>query len=189
MRIIAGRLRGTKLLAPKTKTIRATSSRLRETIFNVLVHHGKNLVHGATALDLFAGTGAMGIEAISRGARFCVFVDNSKEGYSIIQDNLMRLGLIKLSQVWQQDATNLKYPSTILFDLVFIDPPYRTNLVEASLLCLTKYKCLNKGATVVIEKTKSSSPNIPPCFKPLDIRKEGRSFAHIFRYVIDDHSI
>src|SRR3954454_13333035 len=125
MRVVGGRLRGRALAAPKSDAIRPTSDRLRETIFNVLAHAYDDAVDGARIIDLFAGTGAMGIEALSRGAAFCVFVDEGTEARGLIRDNVEALGLGGATRLFRRDATRMggagpNPPASV----VFCDPPY-----------------------------------------------------------------
>src|SRR3954469_12929967 len=107
MRVVGGRLRGRALAAPKSDAIRPTSDRLRETIFNVLAHAYDDAVDGARVLDLFAGTGAMGIEGLARGAAFCVFVDEGTEARGLIRDNVEALGLGGATRLFRRDATRM----------------------------------------------------------------------------------
>src|SRR5258707_3246299 len=101
MRIVGGRLRGRALAAPKTKVIRPTADRLREALFNILVHAFGDPIGGARALDLFAGTGALGLEAISRGAAFALFVDDGAEARALLRENVQALGLAAITRIFR----------------------------------------------------------------------------------------
>src|SRR5438874_9476915 len=107
MRIVGGRLRGRALAAPKSQAIRPTADRLREALFNVLVHAYGDPVTGARVLDLFAGTGALGLEALSRGAAFALFVDDGAPARALMRENVEALGLGGASRIFRRDAARL----------------------------------------------------------------------------------
>src|SRR3954467_4610485 len=124
MRIVGGRLRGRALAAPKSQAIRPTADRLRESLFNILIHAYGDPVTGARVLDLFAGTGALGLEALSRGAAFVLFVDDGAEARALLRQNVEALGAGGASKVYRRDATKLgpAHPMEP-FSLAFLDPP------------------------------------------------------------------
>ena len=125
MRVVGGRLRGRALAGPKSQGIRPTADRLRESLFNILAHGFDDPVTGARVLDLFAGTGAMGIEAISRGAEFVLFVDQGAEARALLRENVAALGLGGVSRIFRRDATKLGEAHPVPpFSLAFLDPPY-----------------------------------------------------------------
>jgi 16S rRNA (guanine966-N2)-methyltransferase len=140
MRITGGTLRGRKLVAPDDARVRPTSDRARQAVFNILLHNDFGIgfsLDGARVADLFAGTGALGIEAISHGAAFCLFVDDSADSRALIRQNVEALGLTGATKIWRRDATQLGPPgSGGPFDLVFLDPPYRKGLLEPALAAL-----------------------------------------------------
>src|SRR5215470_10486831 len=137
MRIVGGRLRGRMLAAPRSQAIRPTADRTRETLFNVLAHAYGDPVSGARVLDLFAGTGALGLEAVSRGAAFALFVDDGAEARALIRANVAALGLGGVTRVFRRDATRLGAAHPVEpFGLVFADPPYRKGLAERALVSL-----------------------------------------------------
>ena len=107
MRIVGGRLRGRRLAAPGSQAIRPTADRLRESLFNILMHAYADPVTGARVLDLFAGTGALGIEALSRGATFALFIDDGAQARALIRENVAALGLGGVSRIFRRDATKL----------------------------------------------------------------------------------
>src|SRR5215475_5088211 len=107
MRIVGGRLRGRALAAPKSQGIRPTADRLRESLFNILAHAHGDPVSGARVLDLFAGTGALGLEALSRGAAFALFVDDGAEARALLRQNVEALGLAAATRIFRRDATRL----------------------------------------------------------------------------------
>src|SRR6188472_639167 len=131
MRVVGGRLKGRNLASPSSNDIRPTADRLRESLFNILIHAYDDPVQDARVLDLFAGTGALGIEASSRGAKFVLFVDNGAEARALLRNNVEALGLGGVTKVYRRDATNLgpAHPLTP-FSLVFLDPPYRMQLAD-----------------------------------------------------------
>src|SRR5829696_1445470 len=134
MRIVGGRFRGRALAGPRSDAIRPTSDRLRETIFNILAHAYDDPAAGARVLDLFAGTGAMGLEALSRGAAFALFVDDGAEARGLIRENVEALGLGGATRLFRRDAANLGAAHPVEpFSLAFADPPYGKNLAERSL--------------------------------------------------------
>src|SRR6202035_1136678 len=134
MRIVGGRLSGRALAAPKSQAIRPTSDRLRESLFNILAHGYGDPVSGARALDLFAGTGALGLEAMSRGAGFALFIDDGAEARALIRQNVEALGLGGVTRPFRRDATKLGPVHPVEpFSLAFLDPPYRQGLAERAL--------------------------------------------------------
>src|SRR6516162_338949 len=157
MRIVGGRLRGRTLAAPKSQAIRPTSDRLRESLFNILAHAYGDPVAGARILDLFAGTGALGIEAISRGAAFCLFVDDGAEARALIRQNVEALGLGGATRIFRRDATRLGavHPNEA-FGLVFLDPPYRKGLAEKALASLRDGGWLAPEALVIVEEAEDA---------------------------------
>ena len=134
MRIVAGRFKGRPLKTPTSWAVRPTSDRLRETLFNILAHAYDDPVTDARVLDLFAGTGALGFEALSRGAAHVQFVDDSAEGRGLLRANIEQLGVAGLTKVFRRDATTLGpiHPNKP-FSLIFCDPPYGKGLGEQAL--------------------------------------------------------
>src|SRR5881398_3439456 len=171
MRIIGGRLRGRALAAPKSQAIRPTADRLRETLFNILAHAYDDPVSDARVLDLFAGTGALGIEAVSRGAAFVLFVDDGAEARALLRNNVESLGLGGVTKVYRRDATNLGPAHPIEpFSLVFLDPPYRMTLAEKALVSLRDGGWLTPGALAVVEEAKAAEFSAPEGFDELERR-------------------
>jgi 16S rRNA (guanine966-N2)-methyltransferase len=160
MRVVGGNLGGRMLVAPDDARVRPTSDKTRQAIFNILAHRdfgiGFNLENAAVA-DLFAGTGALGIEALSRGARFCLFVDDDADSRALIRENVEALHLTGASKIWRRDATDLgplNSGSGGPFDLVFLDPPYRKNLILPALKSLCDGGWLAQNALLVAETAK-----------------------------------
>src|ERR671933_1791487 len=132
MRIVGGRWRGRNLASPQSAAIRPTADRLRESLFNVLAHAYGDPVTDARVLDLFAGTGALGLEALSRGAAFALFVDDRAEARALIRENVAALGLGGVSRIFRRNAAKLGAAHPLPpFSLAFLDPPYGRALAEA----------------------------------------------------------
>jgi 16S rRNA (guanine966-N2)-methyltransferase len=153
MRIVGGSLRGRTLAAPKSMAIRPTADRLRESLFNILAHAYGDPVSGARVLDLFAGTGALGLEALSRGAVFALFVEEGAEARALIRENVAALGLGGVSRIFRRDATRLGQAHPIEpFSLVLLDPPYGQGLAEKALASARDGGWLTQDALIVVEE-------------------------------------
>ena len=172
MRVVGGNFRGRPIAAPKTRDIRPTADRLRESLFNILAHAYRDPVSGARVLDLFAGTGALGIEAMSRGAAFTLFVDDGAEARALLRENVASFGLGGTSKVFRRDATKLgpAYPVEP-FSLVFLDPPYGKNLAENALASARDGAWLVPDALVVVEEAIKSAFAAPDGFTELERRR------------------
>ena len=171
MRVVGGRLRGRALKGPQSQAIRPTADRLRESLFNILVHAYGDPIDGARVLDLFAGTGALGIEALSRNAAFTLFVDDGVEARALLRGNVETLGLGGTSKVYRRDATRLgpAHPMEP-FSLVFADPPYGKGLAEKALASARDGGWLAPGALAVIEEATSAAFAAPHGFEELERR-------------------
>ena len=171
MRVVGGRLKGRNLASPASREIRPTADRLRESVFNILVHAYDDPIEGARVLDLFAGTGALGIEAVSRGAAFTLFVDNGAEARALLRNNVEALGLGGVTKVYRRDATNLgpAHPMEP-FSLVFLDPPYGKGLAEKALASMREGGWLTPGALLVVEEAKDAAFVAPDGFEELERR-------------------
>jgi 16S rRNA (guanine966-N2)-methyltransferase len=171
MRVVGGSLRGRTLAAPKTPTIRPTADRLREALFNILVHAYDNPIAGARVLDLFAGTGALGIEALSRGAAFTLFVDDGAEARALLRENVATLGLGGVSRIFRRDATKLGPAHPVdPFSLAFLDPPYGKGLPEQALASARASGWLVPDALIVVEEAKKSAFAAPEGFAEIERR-------------------
>jgi 16S rRNA (guanine966-N2)-methyltransferase len=171
MRVAGGRLKGRNIASPTSREIRPTQDRLRESLFNILVHAYDDPIEGARVLDLFAGTGALGIEAVSRGAAFALFVDNGAEARALLRNNVEALGLGGVTKVYRRDATDLGPAHPVEpFALVFCDPPYGKGLGEKSLTSLRAGGWLTQGALVVVEESKAAVFTAPDGFEELERR-------------------
>jgi 16S rRNA (guanine966-N2)-methyltransferase len=165
MRVVGGRLKGRNLASPASRDIRPTADRLRESLFNILTHAYDDPIRDARVLDLFAGTGALGIEAISRGAKFALFIDNGAEARALMRDNVESLGLGGVTKVYRRDATNLGPAHPVEpFSLVFLDPPYGKGLAEMALVSLRDGGWLTPGALLVVEEAKAARFKPPEGF-------------------------
>jgi 16S rRNA (guanine966-N2)-methyltransferase len=176
MRIVGGRLGGRVLSAPKSRAIRPTSDRLRETLFNILAHRYGDPVTGVRVLDLFAGTGALGLEAMSRGAAFALFVDDGAEARALMRANVETLGLGGVTRIFRRDATKLGPVHPVEpFALAFLDPPYRQGLPEKALVSLRAGNWLVPGALVVVEEATDAGFAAPKGYAELDRRRDDDS--------------
>jgi 16S rRNA (guanine966-N2)-methyltransferase len=176
VRVVGGEFRGRSLAAPSGEAIRPTSDRLRQTIFDILAHGYGNPARGARVLDLFAGTGALGLEAMSRGAAFVLFVEDGLQARGLIRRNVEALGLTGRSRVFRRDATRLGVIGSLApFSLAFADPPYGRGLGGRALAAAVAGGWLAPGAVVVLEE--SADAEIAPVagLSVEDTRKVGDS--------------
>ena len=185
MRIIGGRLRGLGLASvgkgDAAAHLRPTSDRVRESIFNLLQNGGYgDPVDGARVLDLFAGTGALGLEALSRGAEACVFVDSGRASGRLLAENIERARVSDSVRVIARDAQRLGVASEAPATLVFLDPPYGKGLGARALAAVAKGGWLEKGALVVWEE--SSEQDAPEGFRKLDPRRYGDTWVTILEF-------
>jgi 16S rRNA (guanine966-N2)-methyltransferase len=171
MRVVGGKLRSRPLTGPKSDAVRPTSDRLRETLFNILAHAYGDPVSGARVLDLFAGTGALGIEAVSRGASYALFVDEGVEARALLRQNIETLGLGGVTRIFRRDATKLG-PAHPLepFDLAFLDPPYGKGLAEKALVSAREGGWLKPQALIVVEEAADAGFKAPEGFEELERR-------------------
>ncbi len=184
MRVVGGSLRGRTLAAPKSQAIRPTTDRLRESLFNILMHAYGDPVSGVRVLDLFAGTGALGIEALSRGAAFTLFVDDGAEARALLRENVASLGLGGTSKVFRRDATKLgpAYPVEP-FSLAFLDPPYGRKLAEQALASARTGAWFTPDALVVVEEAVKSAFAAPGGFTELERRRYDDTEFVVLRFV------
>jgi 16S rRNA (guanine966-N2)-methyltransferase len=178
MRITAGRLKGRALAAPEGRDVRPTSDKVRQAIFNILEHRDFGLeftLEGARVIDLFAGTGALGIEALSRGAAYVFLIDNAAESRATLRRNVEAMGLTGATKIWRRDACDLGRNIGERFDLAFLDPPYRKNLLAPALESLQEGGWLHPHAVAVTETAREE--DIPPSinFQILDERNYGET--------------
>ncbi len=184
MRVIAGKLKRRQLLAVPGRQTRPTTDRHRETIFNILSANVENRY----VLDLFAGTGALGIEALSRGAKRAVFIDKAPAALKVLKHNIENLQLSDQTSMIRWDiARNLNClkETAPKFDLVFMDPPYHAHLVCTALAHLDRAQCLHPQALVLAEHTAAEPmDNLPSVCKLVDQRRFGKTLVSFFDYMI-----
>ncbi len=162
MRVVGGRFGGRALTGPSSDRIRPTSDRLRESLFNI-IEHGFGGVAGLRVIDLFAGTGALAFEALSRGATYALFVDDGLEARAALRANIEALGVGGVTRIFRRDARKLgTAPSGERFTLAFLDPPYGRGLAEPTLTALRDGGWLEPGTLVIVEEATTSAVTIPP---------------------------
>lgn len=176
MRIVGGQYKGRAIAAPPGRDTRPTSDRARESLFNILAHADWSPgIEGRRVLDLFAGSGALGLEAMSRGASFALFVETESAARGAIRDNIEALGLFGATRIHRRDATDLGVKPAGLsdpFDLVFLDPPYGRGLGERAIKCLGEGSWITPQALIMLEVGADETPNLPG-FENLDERDYG----------------
>ncbi len=184
MRIVGGKFRGRPIAAPKHEGLRPTADRVRESLFNILEHGVDGLaIEGARVIDLFAGTGALGLEALSRGAEFCLFVEDNPEARALIRDNIETMQLTGETRIFRRDATDLGPAGTMApFALAFLDPPYGKGLGERALQALSQGKWLVPGAVAVLEERANAEIALPAPFEEIDRRTYGDTQILIARF-------
>jgi 16S rRNA (guanine966-N2)-methyltransferase len=183
VRIVGGRFRGRPIAAPSGALTRPTSDKVRESLFNILLHGIEDFdIEGARVLDLFAGTGALGLEALSRAAAYCLFVEDNADARGIIRENIEALGLTGASKLWRRDATKLGPAAPMQpFQLLFADPPYGKGLGELALGAAAGGGWLSPGAVCVLEERADAGIGVPAAFALLDRRVYGDTALHFLR--------
>jgi 16S rRNA (guanine966-N2)-methyltransferase len=183
MRIVGGAWRGRRLATPRTDAIRPTSDRLRESLFNVLTHAYDGAVTDARVLDLFAGTGALGFEALSRGAAYALLVDEGAEARGVIRANIEALGAEGVTRLFRRDATRLGPAATAgHYSLVFCDPPYGRDLAPRALASASAGGWIAPEALVVVEEAETVRLAWPEGFAELERRVYGDTAVAIARF-------
>ncbi|MBB1248880.1 16S rRNA (guanine(966)-N(2))-methyltransferase RsmD [Rhizobium sp. G21] len=186
MRIVGGEFRGRPLATPKSQDIRPTTDRTRESLFNILNHKYPEALDGGRVMDVFAGTGAVGLEALSRGCSQAMFVEMSVEGRGLIRSNIEALGLQGRTRILRRDATDLGSSGTIdPFDLLFADPPYEKGLGEKAMGSAAAGGWLKPGALAILEERSTVDPVAPKPFAFLETREFGDTRMHFYRYAPD----
>jgi 16S rRNA (guanine966-N2)-methyltransferase len=184
LRIIAGELKGRKLRSVRGRKTRPTANRTREAIFNILAFQ----IQDSRVLDLFAGTGAFGIEALSRGAESVVFVDVDYNSISVIEENVASLSLENRTKIFRWDlARNLNSLGSLrsAFNLIFMDPPYHKDFIETALFNLHSSQCMESGARIIVEHSDLEPIlNVQLPFEISDQRKYGKTLVSFLNYVV-----
>ena len=174
MRIVGGRLKGRVLATPGSRDIRPTSERLREAMFDILEHRYPGRIENRRVIDCFAGSGALAIEALSRGARFALLIDNGTEARALLRANVEALSLGGVTRIWRADATKLgDAPAGGPFALAFIDPPYERGLAEPTLAALVAGGWLEPDALCVVEEAAKAEVTAPRGLVMIDQRTYG----------------
>jgi len=183
VRIVAGKFRGAQIEAPKGLTTRPTSDRVRQALFNVLEHGAPRVdFDGARVLDLFAGSGALGLEALSRGARYCLFIEDDAPARAAIRRNVEARGLTGVTKIWRRDATRLGDAGTLApFQVIFCDPPYGKGLGEQALVEAFNKRWTEQGTVAVLEERADVEITWPRGFEEIDRRRYGETQIAIAR--------
>ncbi|HWA19127.1 MAG TPA: 16S rRNA (guanine(966)-N(2))-methyltransferase RsmD [Devosia sp.] len=182
MRIVAGKFRGKQLTSPEDDSIRPTADRVRESVFNILASRLGPSFDGLRVLDLFAGTGALGLEALSRGAANVIFVDTGAEARGLIRDHIEAFGAGGVAKLLRRDATNLGPAGTMgPVDLVFLDPPYGKSLGEKALAALKEGGWLKRETLLVLEESRDVALDLPATYTIEDRRDYGAATVYFIR--------
>lgn len=184
MRIVGGKFRGRSIAAPKqgSSDIRPTTDRARESLFNILRHAHAEKLENSRVLDLFSGTGALGFEAMSRGAAFVLFVEMGSQGRGLVRETMHTLGLQGVAKLFRRDATKLGDIGTMEpFDLVFADPPYSKRLGEGALKALRDGDWLKDEALIVLEEASNAPFILPEGFVLIDERRAGDTILRFIK--------
>ncbi|MEQ1710322.1 MAG: 16S rRNA (guanine(966)-N(2))-methyltransferase RsmD [Hyphomicrobium sp.] len=183
MRIVGGTLRGRAIAAPEhgrgpggdENPVRPTSDRVRESVFNILAHGIDGFaLNGIRVIDLFAGTGALGLEALSRGAAYALFVEENADSRALVRRNIEAFGLTGVTRIFRRDATDLGHAGNMgQFSLAFLDPPYGKGLADKALTSLVSGGWLTPGAVVIAEERAGTRLTLPPGLALIDTRTYG----------------
>jgi 16S rRNA (guanine966-N2)-methyltransferase len=186
MRIVSGQFRGRPIVTPPGQGTRPTSDRARQAVFNILEHAPwARPLSGARVIDLFAGSGALGLEAMSRGAAFCLFVETDDAARGAIRENIEAFGLFGASRIHRRDATDLGVrpgSAGAPFDLALLDPPYHRGLAEKCVAELAAQGWLAPGALLMVERGSDEGAFAPAGFTALDARDYGAARVHFLRW-------
>lgn len=184
MRIIGGQFSARRLAAPKGRDTRPTADRTRESLFNVLSARNDVAFEGARIIDLFAGSGALGFEAMSRGGAWCLFVETDAGARGAIRDNIETLGLFGVTRIHRRSAAALGTKPASAgapFTLAFLDPPYDKDLAAPAMETLRDGGWLCDGAIVIVEQGKTETPVAVPDFTEIDRRAYGAAQIGLYR--------
>ena len=185
MRIVSGQYRGKAIVAPPGEATRPTSDRARQAVFNILEHAAwAPELHGARVIDVFAGSGALGLEALSRGAGFCLFVETDDAARGAIRENIDAMHLFGVTRVHRRDATDLgPRPASAgaPFDIAFLDPPYAKGLGEKAVAELRAHGWLAPGAILMFERGRGEIDPVLEGFEQIDARDYGAARVLFYR--------
>lgn len=191
MRIVGGHHKGRPLSSPKGRSTRPTSDAARESLFNVLAHASwAPPLKGACVLDLFAGTGALGLEALSRGANNARFVEQNIDAFICLKANMAQCGVAQGSQAFRRDVFQMPVnprDSDFLPDFVFLDPPYRRDLLVPALAMLVERGWITDKTIIIAESAKDEDWQVPARFELLDHRKWRAAQMHFLRLTSAEH--
>jgi 16S rRNA (guanine(966)-N(2))-methyltransferase RsmD len=176
MRVIAGSAKGCALKPPEGRSTRPTTDRVKESLFAVIQFE----IAGSRVLDLFAGSGALGIEALSRGATWAVFVDKDEKSTALVRENLTKARLLAKAEVQKKDYAAALRGFSQGFDIIFLDPPYAQGLYEDTLNRILQHECLNDGGVIIVEYETSRVFSVPKAYTVAKEKKYGNtSLAYI----------
>ncbi len=161
MRIISGKMGGMNLISPKDKKVRPTTNRIKEDIFNIIMPY----VEEGVILDLFSGSGNIGLEAISRGARLCYFIDNNNDSIKLTKENVGRTKANEFAIIKKNDAINFVSKTGEKFDIIYLDPPYNYEKIDFLIENIVKYDILKKNGILIVEFDKNKEVFTPPYHK------------------------
>ena len=181
MRVVAGTKKGRELAAPKGRGTRPTLAKVKEAMFGMIQFD----VEGASVLDLFSGSGALGIEALSRGAARAVFCDADRQAAGVVRANLAKLELEGVSTLYCCDALallNVLEAEGSKFDIVLLDPPYETELASKALALLCEKELLSEGALILCEHSRDNPPAVPGACAARKAKKYGDSYVTLITY-------
>lgn len=180
MRVIGGRMRGTNLDSPKDRRVRPTTDRIKEDLFNIIMPY----IIDATFLDLFAGSGAIGIEAISRGAKEVYFIDNNMDSLRLVKKNIKKTRCEEFSKVIKKDSMSFVNSTNMKFDIIFLDPPYKYEKLKNLIKNIVKCDILNDDGVLIVEHDKNISIGEFENLKK--IRSKSYSLTAIEIFVLED---
>ena len=187
MRIISGKFKGLKLQSPLDSIIRPTSDRLKEALFSILESHKYNLnLTASKVLDICSGTGALGIEALSRGAKIVYFIEKDSKGVHVIEKNISKLKINNQNEIQikliNEYAIKALGKISAIFDIIFIDPPYNSSIIEECLISLKEFNLINNDSYIFAESSKKESFE-PDGYEVVDTKTYGKSKLTILRLI------
>lgn len=183
MRIIAGEFKGRKIKGPEGKRVRPTTDRLRESIFNVVIHRFEGSLEGLRVADVFSGTGAFGLEALSRGASEATFVENHPDAWRLLEENARLLRVADRVRLLKADARAVPRAANP-YDVIFMDPPYAEGLIGPALAALIKNNWIGQGTLVVVEREEKEAFDLPPEAEEVRVIQHGKRCAHFLFFTL-----